>query len=389
MHIVEREVQERFAGQIPADKVQGLARILYDGIARQIRSAINGLLLHRRVQTGQRDLELQHRNWIGALISQNLTFWNQVTHIGEQYPERLVRWNRILLVLEVVGLSRIAGRAVPESLASVPEVKLVEKLADSILAGDVDGLSDRELTGLACRVAGVPDDWVSWVPSAMAWTGPASPTGSRDSVGDAVRAGTQPPPDEGEYGQQLLEANRLRAAGDLRAAAKIYGRLLEQGGNADQRVLAGRALALDQSKPSEAIRLAKLALKLDPSTSLADEVSALLTRHTGERVHRDIPIRPDVMAYLREAINFYGRDETAGKKAWMEVGMLASGGVSDDGQARYRMTSVNDGQMLTGLAVMCWIYAGTKIWAPQLVSQLPDFSKEWELAGGDGDAPRK
>ncbi len=40
--------------------------------------------------------------------------------------------------------------------------------------------------------------------------------------------------------------------------------------------------------------------------------------------------------------------------------------------------------MLTGLAVMCWIYAGTKIWAPQLVSRLPDFSKEWELAGGDG-----
>ncbi|MBA3699324.1 MAG: hypothetical protein H0W78_10770 [Planctomycetes bacterium] len=95
------------------------------------------------------------------------------------------------------------------------------------------------------------------------------------------------------------------------------------------------------------------------------------------------------MAYLREAINFYGRDETAGKKAWIEVGMLASGGVSDDGQARYRITSINDGRMLTGLAVMCWIYAGTKIWAPQLVSKLPDFSKEWGLAGGDGDAPRK
>ncbi len=388
LHLVEQEVRARFAGQVPTDKLQGLSRILYDGIARQIRSTINGLLIHRRIQMGQKDLELQHRNWIGALIAQNLTFWKQVIQIGEQYPERLVRWNRILLVLEVVGLSRIAGRAIPDHIVDAPEVKVVAKLADSIMAGDVEGLSDRELTGLACRVAGVPEDWVSWVPSAMAWTGPASPTGTRDSVGEAVRAGTQPAPDQGEYGRQLQEADRLRTAGDHRGAAKIYGRLLEQGGNADQRVLAGRALALDHSKPSEAIRLAKLALKLDPSTPLADQVSALLTRHTGERVHRDIPIRPDVMSYLREALDFYGRNETAGKKAWMEIGMLAGSGVEDDGQARYRIASVDEGRMLTGLAVMCWIYAGTRIWAPQLVSQLPDFGKEWELAAGNGGAPR-
>ena len=121
LHIVEREVQERFAGQIPADKVQGLARILYDGIARQIRSAINGLLLHRRVQTGQRDLELQHRNWIGALISQNLTFWNQVIHIGEQYPERLVRWNRILLVLRSSGCLALVAEPFPKASRACPK----------------------------------------------------------------------------------------------------------------------------------------------------------------------------------------------------------------------------------------------------------------------------
>ena len=291
-------------------------------------------------------------------------------------------------MLEVVGLSRVADRAIPYNIADAPEVKVVAKLADSILAGDVEGLSDRELTGLACRVAEVPEDWVSWVPSAMAWAGPASPTGTRDSVGEAVRAGTQPAPDQGEYGRQLQDADHLRASGDLRAAAKIYGRLLDQGGNADQRVLLGRALSLDHSKPSEAIRLAKLTLKLDPSTPLADQASALLTRHTGERVHRDIPIRPDVMAYLREALDFYGRNETAGKKAWMEIGMLAGSGVEDDGQARYRIASVDGGRMLTGLAVMCWIYAGTRIWASQLVSQLPDFGKEWELATGSGEAPR-
>ena len=382
LHLVEQEVRARFAGQIPADKLQGLARILYDGIARQIRSTINGLLIHRRMQMGQKDLELQHRNWIAALITQNLTFWKQVIEIGEQYPERLVRWNRILLVLEIVGLSRVISRAIPGDITEAPEVKVVAPLADSIMAGDVAGLSGRELTGLACRVAGVPEDWVLWVPSAMAWAGPASPMGTRDSVGEAVRAGIPPTSDQGEYGQQLQEADRLRAAGDLRAAAKIYGRLLEQGGNADQRVLLGRALSLDHSKPSEAIRLAKLALKLDPSTPLADQASALLTRHTGERVHRDIPIRPDVMAYLREALDFYGRNETAGKKAWMEIGMLAGSGVEDDGQAKYRITSIDGGRMLTGLAVMCWIYAGTRIWAPQLVAQLPDFGKEWELSAG-------
>lgn len=68
-------------------------------------------------------------------------------------------------------------------------------------------------------------------------------------------------------------------AGDLRAAAKIYGRLLDQGGNADQRVLLGRAVAVDEEKPSEAIRLAKLAISLDPSTPLADTASALITKH--------------------------------------------------------------------------------------------------------------
>lgn len=49
----------------------------------------------------------------------------------------------------------------------------------------------------------------------------------------------------------------------------------------------------------------------------------------GERVHRDIPIRSDVIAYLREALDFYGRNETAGKKAWMEIGMLAGSGVEE------------------------------------------------------------
>jgi len=133
---------------------------------------------------------------------------------------------------------------------------------------------------------------------------------------------------------------------------------------------------------SEAIRLAKLAISLDPSTPLADTASALIIRHTGEHLHRDIPVRPDVMAYLREALNFYGRNETAGKKAWMEVGMLAGSGVTDDGQARYRIASIDGGRMLTGLAVMCWIYAGTRTWAPQHADKLPDFGKEWDLATG-------
>ena len=381
---VEQEVRDRFAGQVPADKLQGLSRILYDGIARQIRSTISGLLIHRRMQMGQKDLELRHRNWIGALITQNLTFWKQVIEIGEQYPERLVRWNRILLVLEVVGLSRIANKSVPHSIADAPEVKVVASLVDSIMAGDAEDLSDRELTGLACRVAGVPEDWLAWVRAAMAWTGEKSPTGTRDSVGEAVRAGTQLAPDQGEYGRQLHEADRLRMTGELRAAAKIYGRLLDQGGNADQRVLVGRAVALDQEKPSEAIRLAKLAITLDPSTPFADTASALITKHTGEQLHRDIPVRPDVIAYLREAMDFYLRNEAVGKKAWMEIGMLAGTGVADDGQARYRIASIDGGRMLTGLAVMCWIYAGTKTWAPQLADKLPDFSKEWQLAVGLG-----
>lgn len=265
------------------------------------------------MQVGQKDLERQHRNWIGALITQNLTFWKQVMEIGEHYPERLVRWNRTLLVLEVVGLSRIASTSMPDNITDAPEVKVVTPLVDSIMAGDVERLSDRELTGLACSVAGVPEDWLSWVPAAMAWTGQKSPTGTRDSVGEAVRAGTQPPADQGEYGSQLQEADRLRLAGDLRAAAKIYGRLLYQGGNADQRVLVGRAVALDQEKPSETIRLAKLAIALDPSTPLADTASALITKHTGEQLHRDVQVRPDVIAYLREAVDFYHRNEAAGK----------------------------------------------------------------------------
>ena len=73
-------------------------------------------------------------------------------------------------------------------------------------------------------------------------------------------------------------------AGDLRAAAEIFGRLLDQGGNADQRVLVGRAVALDEEKPSEAIRLAKLAILLDPSTPVADTASALITSHSTTHV---------------------------------------------------------------------------------------------------------
>ena len=382
LHSVERETAERFADKAPAEKIPGLARILYDGIARQIRSAINGLVIHRRMRSSQPDLALQHRNWTEALIRQNRGFWQQAVSIGDQYPERLVRWNRILMVLEVVGLGRIADVPIPPDIGASAEAKTVRPLVESIMAGDVDALSDRDLTGLACRMASIPEDWVSWAPAEKAWRGPSAPAGSRDTVGDAVSAGKSQKADEGEYGRQLAEADRLRVAGDLRAAAKIYGRLLDQGGNADQRVLMGRALALDQEKPSEAIKLAKLTIELDPSTPLADAASALITKHTGERVHRDIPIRPDVIAYLTEARDFFARDETAGKKAWMEVGMLAGGGVTDDGQARYRIAAVDGGRMMTGLAVMAWIYAGTKTWAPQHADKLPDFSKEWNLVIG-------
>ena len=56
LRAVEKETAERFADKAPAEKLPGLARILYDGIARQIRSAINGLVIQRRLRSSQPDL---------------------------------------------------------------------------------------------------------------------------------------------------------------------------------------------------------------------------------------------------------------------------------------------------------------------------------------------
>lgn len=61
------------------------------------------------------------------------------------------------------------------------------------------------------------------------------------------------------------------------------------------------------------------------------------------------------------------------------MGMLASSGVTDDGQARYLIAFIDGGRMMTGLAVMALIYAGTRTWAPEHADKFPDFTKEWEL----------
>ena len=81
-------------------------------------TAINDLVIHRRPRLSQPDLKLQHRNWTEVLIRQNHVFWQQAVNIGDQCPERLVRWNRILLVLEVVGLARLADVPTPPDIAA-------------------------------------------------------------------------------------------------------------------------------------------------------------------------------------------------------------------------------------------------------------------------------
>ncbi len=381
---VEKETRDFFAAQVPADKLPGLARILYDGIANQIRSVINGLVIHHQLRSAQKDLALQYKNWVSALIRQNQNFWKQAVSSTGQYPERMIRWNRAFLALEAVGLGRITDLTTPAEIADSAEAKTVGPLLDAIIAGDADALSDRELTGLACRFANVPEDWLDWVHAQKAWIGPTAPTGTRDTISEAIKGQQTEHQHNDDYSQQLTDADRLRTNGENRAAAKIYGRLMSEGGNADQRVLVGRALAIVDDKPSEAIRLAKLAIGLDPSTALADEAGQIISKRTGEQIHKDLSVRPDVIAYLSEALDFFARNEETGKKAWAEIGMLASGGVSNDGQARYRITSIDGGKMLTGLAMMAWIYAGTQKWAPQLVASLPDFNKEWKLAVGKG-----
>ena len=374
------ETEAKFAGTLKPDQIPGLAKILYDGIAKQVRSTVSSLVQHRAVLRGHPTLATQHRNWSHALLAQNQLFLSQIRQAGGQYPERLVRWNKTLLVVETLGLARLIGIDIPTYIADLTaELELAEPLVASIVAGDADELTDRQLTTLAAKTAGVPEDWLAWIPNAQA-DGARRPAGTvRDTVAEAVAA-TRPAgsTERSNYEDQLVVANRLRAAGDYKAAARAYGRILDLGGSGDQRVLVGRAVTLETTKPTEAERLAKLGMEIDPTSDLAEEAKAVLNRIGGGKIRAKGAVRPEIVAYLQNATDFILADQEQGKRAWAEAGLLAANGVSDDHEPRYKLTVV-DGRLRTGVEIMAWIFAGTQLFAPGHDDGLPQFQPEWAL----------
>ena len=360
--------------QVPNEKRPGLARILYDGIARQIRATLNNLVIHRQIYEQQADLRVQHRQFVTALVDQNRVFYKQATEVGGVYPKRIVQWNLALLVAETLGLSRVAQFPAPD-LLGVGETAKADPLVASILAGDADALDDRQLTDLACRYAGVPEDWLTWTVREHAWRG----TFERPT---AEQAKTVAASDEGAYGIDLAKADQERSAGAWQVADQLYERLLAHGGQADQRVLVGKSLCLRElGNSSGAVQFAKLAMGLDPTTVLAEEARQIVSRISGDAVHSQVPVRPDVVVYLRDFLAAVHVDERVAQRAWAELGMIGGqDGLENDGVARYTTNALGREKMFTGLAALAWIWGGTKLWAPKEIGSLVDFSAEWVLA---------
>lgn len=386
---LNREVVSGYGRTVPADKLPGLTRIFYDGISRQLTSVLPVVLDHRLVSRRCGDLQLQHRRFLQMLIELNVRYLTVAQ--DQRNPRWLVAANQRLLGVETLALAGVqAGvstgmMAVAERLIAANPVLAERGLgqhlllaippAEALLSGLLDDLTDRQLADQAARIAGIRTDWLEWITPNGDEAPAQTPILPKDLAAPRLAPSTS-----GAYAESLQAAIKTPDAAESK---RLLLQLAEEGGIADQQVMAALAVAHERlGEGDEAMRVARVAIGLDTSTDEAEAARGVINRVSASRVHGSMSIRPDVVEYLRDAISTYrklGKERATG--VWREAAMLGMGGIALDGSKQYALKSLGT-KLMSGVHLTCFTYAGTRLFGDDAMLGmlgLP-YDREWELA---------
>ena len=380
-----QRVSAGFGSAMPKDRIQGLAQIFYDGIARQVTSVLHILRAHRLFQARCPSLRQAHDRFLTDLIALNLRFFQ--ANIDSRYPTSVVKSNLSLLGLETLGLQCLLTRAEPSTAVVDQMVTANPWLADkglaqhlllafgpinSLIHGDLDTMDPKELTLLACRHGQVDEQWVDWTVPTGYGTAPKTPMLPQDMLVD-------PKQDRDDTAGKVAV---VLAEGDREALL----RLVDEGFNTNQDVLVALAEAelVEGDDEEEAMRVARLVIGLDGTTKQADRAAALINAISAARTHATMKFRPDIFFYLRDAYKTLTElpDDIA-KGAWMECAHVTAEGVSLDSPRKYALKAIPN-KYFTGQHLTCLMYVGVHLFGADKKRQMFDmlnlpYDAEWDL----------